>query len=236
MRDQQHNANRSHTNKTIVLSICAAIYALLSTSLLHSFDLNDIRRNDEFFTERKRQWSITLGGNFGKNKLVRGYKGYSDMTHGGIDIYLRPPLPETGKPAWYHKIMFRLSGDYFPLQTPEGVYGLDEDIYSLNFGVVYRIMSSHGIEGKKWVPILGAGFGIYRDEVTLDTPASGVTKGITTDMGINGSVGIMLPAILHLRLIPEIRYHSIRIPGNYWTANITYQVGVVLWFEPKVIE
>lgn len=189
-----------------------------------------------YFKETGPSWIISPGINGGYNKLVRGYKDYEDLGNAGVDIYFRPPQSAVETPNWTNRMMFRLSGDWFPLQLPPGPRGLTEDVFSLNGTVVYKIQSFARAESKQWTPFLGLGFGGYWDRVSLDTPASGKITGTHFYWGINADAGFMLPAVFGVRLVPEVRYHTAKTPNNYYVANMTYQMGAVLWFDPKVYD
>jgi hypothetical protein len=220
--------------RVFVLAAAALLAVLPATPLLAEPDEQPLATDfDQYFEQEKPSWTFIPAGHGGQNKLGSNYDGYEDLGAGGFDVYFNPPLPEFEEPDWRHKLMFRLSGDYFPLQVPEGVYGLTEDIYSLNCGIVKKFMHFRKPEGRQWTPFLAGGFGVYWDRITLDTPASGKVTGMHTYFGFNGGAGLMFPSILGLRLVPEFRWHGMRPAGNVWVTNTVYQGSVMLWFGRK---
>jgi len=187
------------------------------------------RNQDSFLAREKRPWKVSVAGYGGKNVMGKGYDGFEDFTHGGADVYFRPPKPILNEARFIYHTLFRLSADYFPLKVPAGVYGLEEDVYALTGALVVRFLRFNQPEDRQWVPFVSAGYGGYFDRVTLDTPASGKVSGTHTNLGYNLSAGLFLPCVGPFRLIPEVRLHSIRVPGGASAQNTTYQIGLALW-------
>jgi hypothetical protein len=182
----------------------------------------------DYFEITRPPWTFSLGGNGGMNKMGKGYDGYDDMPHGGADFYIRPPVPEAEEPACHHKFMLRVSADYFPLQVPEGVFGLTEDVYGLTFAVLVRLRTIDRQEHSKWVPFLGVGAGLYQDRIKLESPASGTVTGAHNYFGINFSGGFFFPEVMGIRLVPEVRQHMLRTPGNFSATNTCFQLGAAI--------
>jgi|GEM_PF-1839075 len=185
--------------------------------------------------EKENKWIFSPGLNAGYTDLLHGYPNYKNLGNAGFDIYLRQPL--SVDPTWREKLLFRLSGDYVPLQTPEGVRGIVHDVYSVNGSVIYRFFDfENGEEYKQTVPFIGGGVGVYWDRIVQNHPA--FPKVTTTQgfLGLNASVGVMLPAMGRLRLVPEIRYHTMRQYKSYWPSYVSYQLALVYWTPTKVVE
>jgi hypothetical protein len=185
-----------------------------------------------FKGERATRWIIAPGFNGGITKMNNGYDGYDDLGHAGFDVYFNPPRPLYEPPTWRNRLYWRLSADYFPLQVPEGVYGVTEDIYSINNAVGFKFLSFNRREEKQIVPFVAGGFGVYWDRIELDTPASGKVTGMHNYFGVNASAGFFLPSLWNIRLVPEIRWHGMRTTGNYWATHYTFQGSLVLWLAP----
>lgn len=199
-------------------------------------DVDDDTNYVKEWSERDRGsgWNFSPALNGGYTSMLHGYNGYKNLGNAGVDLYMRPPEPQF--PRWYHHMIFRLSGDYFPLQVPSQVAGITEDIYSLNGTALWRFSNFGQSEHNQWIPYLGAGVGVYWDSVTVDTLATGKVKNAEQYLGVTGSVGVMLPTVGPIRLIPEIRYHTFREAGKYWASHMTYQIGAAIWFPAKVSE
>lgn len=190
----------------------------------------------EEWSERDRGtgWNISPALNGGYTQLIKGYEDYTNLGNAGIDLYMRPPVPQF--PKWHSRMMFRLSVDYFPLQVPDDVVGITHDLYSLNGTVLWRFMDMSQAEHHQWVPFVGGGVGMYLDRITLEMPASGKISGTKRYLGGTASVGVQIPCIGSIRLVPELRYHAILEPDNFWAQHVTYQLGAALWFPAKVKE
>ncbi len=185
-----------------------------------------------FYNDEDRiPWLFLLTVNGGYNQLLKGYKGYDNLGNAGIDLYMRPGRLRVEAPGWKEHLMFRLSADYFPLQVPEGVYGLTEDMYGISGALLFKAFTLSRPESDQWVPFLGIGVGHYLDRVTLDTPASGKIAGTHNHFGANASLGLFTPVFFgRLHLIPEIRFHTLKIPDDSWSMNLTYQAGLAFQF------
>lgn len=210
------------------LALGAALVAAVALPPLHA--KNNDMDFDDYFEISKNPWTFAIGGNGGLNKLGNGYEGYDDMPHGGADFYIRPPRPQHEDPTFKDKFMLRFSADYFPLQVPEGVYGLTEDIYALSMSVIVRLRDMGRPDHQMWVPFLGLGAGFYRDQIELDTPASGKISDSHNYFGLNFSGGFFFPEVLGIRFAPEVRYHMLRTPGNFSATNICYMMGASIRF------
>lgn len=178
-------------------------------------------------------WSFSPAINGGYNNLLDGYDGYDNLGNLGLDLYMQPgPVDERDSMnSWRNTMLFRLSVDWFPLQVPDGVYGLKEDIYSLNGSFLYAFRKNQAFDPTAWRPFLGAGIGYYRDIVELDTPATGKITGKDNHFGFNFNAGLFYPfslGSLPLCWIPEVRYHRIKYVDEY-SGNITYQLGLAYW-------
>jgi hypothetical protein len=206
------------------LSIFIFLPSLSSAAELGSKKIKDVMRTDE-------NWLFAPAVNGGKNKLLTGYDGYEDLGNLGGDLYMQPPADPDGG-AWRDLCLIRLSFDWFPLQVPKGVNGLEEDIYSINASLLYKInfrKSSGRI--RSWQPFLGFGAGLYQDRIVLDTPATGKVSSNENHFGWGLSGGVLLPVFgkhFPFRLIPEVRYHRIKYVEGFAT-NMTYQVGLAYW-------
>jgi hypothetical protein len=184
---------------------------------------------EEYYAHEGRHWLFMPAVNGGYHQLIEGYDGYSDLGNAGLDLYIgRSPAPEEF--TMEDRVMLRISADYFPLQVPEGTNGLEEDVYALTASAVVKMHSSLRSELRQWVPFLGFGAGMYWDYVTLDTPASGKVSGTHNIPGFNVSVGVMSPAAGILRLVPEVRFHALRTPGNNWAHSVAYQAALLFAF------
>lgn len=167
-----------------------------------------------------------------------GYPRFESFASGGLDIYVRPPVPQF--PRATDKFIGRISFNYFPLQVPDEVRGVMEDIYSLDLSVLYRLTGFQGRpENSRWVPFVGGGIGVYQDVIKTNHPAFsayGELKSRETYMGVNASGGFMLPCLGRLRLIPEVRYHAMKIENGEWATHISYQLGLAYWISDRVEE
>jgi hypothetical protein len=199
-------------------------------------DMDDNPSYLKDWTERDKGsgWNFSPAFNGGYTSLLHGYKGYKNLGNAGLDLYMRPPVPQF--PRWYNHMIFRLSADYFPLQVPSQVVGITEDIYALTGTALWRFSNASEAEHNQWIPFLGAGVGVYWDSVTVDTLATGKVKDAEQYLGVTGALGVMLPTWGPIRIIPEIRYHTLREAGRYWASHMTYQIGAALWFPAKVSE
>ena len=173
-------------------------------------------------------WNISPGFNGGYTDVGTGYQGYENLGNGGIDIYFRPPIPQFPN-KWDDRMVFRLSFDYFPLQVPDDVYYTTEDLYTLSGTVLYRLTSFSGTpEHKRFVPFLGAGPALEWDHVSVKSPALN-EEGKYLHLGLTASAGIMLPTIAGVRLIPEVRYFTMKEPDKLWTSHVSYNLGLSYW-------
>jgi len=194
------------------------------------FEDDTFKSAKNYFKTKGSRWSISPGINGGLNKMVSGYDNYEDLGKVGIDVYFRPPLPTVGALTWKDKMMFRASVDYFPLQVPDGTFGLTEDIYALTGTMIIKRQNFFFDEADQLIPFLGIGAGIYWDRIELDTPASGKVTGMDAYFGVTGSFGFLFPTVSNLQFVPEIRFHGIRSEGNFWATHVTYQAGLILWW------
>jgi hypothetical protein len=164
-----------------------------------------------------------------------GYKNYDNSPNASLDVYFRPPVPQF--PEWSDRMMFRLSGEYFPLEVPSEVKGVVEDLYALTGTVLFRIMRMDGTpENKRWIPYIGGGAGVFWDRIKLDYPGMSSTDSVDTFFGLTGSVGILLPAIGPIRMVPEVRYYSFKRSNGIWANHMSYQIGLVYWLPSKMEE
>ncbi len=219
----------------LFLLVAAAFGSISARADENSFDDNDYLKIWED-KERGVGWNVSFGLNGGYTDLLNGYPRYENLGNVGIDVYFRPPVPLF--PKWKDKLAFRLSGDYVPLQPPKEVYGITEDIYSLNATILYRFINfARGDEHKRLIPFVGGGVGAYWDRISLDHPA--LDEKVTRShafLGLSASGGFMLPSMGRFRLIPEVRYHSMKQYAGYWASYISYQLGLVYWLPSKVKE
>jgi hypothetical protein len=206
-----------------------------SDELIDHYETQERQReeySDFYQPEAGTPWSFVLALNGGYNQLLKGYKGYENLGNAGLDLYVRPSRSYLEDPGWKDRLIFRLSVDYFPLQVPEGVYGITEDIYGLHGAIMVRFHRLSFPETRQWVPFTGVGLGTYFDQVTLDTPATGKVSGIHRSLGANASIGLFSPRMgSRWQIIPEIRFHILKIPDAAWSMNMTYQVGLAYWFS-----
>ncbi len=205
-----------------------------SLRALESFDDTDYI---EFLKEREEGvgWNISPGISGGYTIPLHGYQNYENSYNGALDIYFRPPVPQF--PRWTTRMAFRLSGEYFALEVPEEVKGVTQDLYGLTGTVLFRFVNFSGAdETKKFIPFVGGGLGYYWDRLTIDHPATGKKTGSNGYLGFNGSGGLMLPALGHFRLIPEVRFHTLDQWKGYWASHMTYQLGLVYWIPARESE
>ena len=180
-------------------------------------------------------WRFSPAVYAGYTDLLHGYDEYQNSPNGGAEIYMRPPIPQF--PTWRHRLVGRISADYFALNVPEAVKGVTQDLVSLNASVLFRWMNFDGKpEHERWIPFVGGGAGVYQDRIKMEHPIYGDVKSHETYMGFLGCGGIMLPAIGPLRFIPEVRYHAINRYGAHWVSHVTYQLGLAYWLPARVEE
>jgi len=143
------------------------------------------------FKWRERNWIFAPAINGGKNKLLKGYEGYDDLGNAGVDLYISR-VKDGIKSGWADNILSRLSFDYFPLQVPKGVLNLEEDMFSVNFSLLYQFKKPDNFDVPRFIPFLGVGIGTYQDRVTLNSPATGRVEGKTNSFGLLASVGLFV--------------------------------------------
>lgn len=167
-------------------------------------------------TGSKRHMLIFSGGGYvGHNKLLAGYKDYTDNFSGHLEVRM-------GLAAIQERpdILISLNYDYMPLILPDGIYGMTERIASINLNAYYVFFAQ-----KKLNFFAGPGFGYYLDLLTMDTPASGVLEHQYSFVGFNLGVGAQYYIDKFITLIPMIRYHQISEPGSFGARNLILQVG-----------
>jgi hypothetical protein len=182
----------------------------------------------------KVRWRMVPGVNAGYNQLLSGYDDYSNLGNVGLDLYFKAARPVNRTARFTDHLIYRLSIDYFPLQVPEEINGVTEDIYAVSINMLYRFQDLRYRERDiGWIPFVGFGFGYYLDRLTLDTPASGKKTGTHTMVGGSVSLGAFSPLVFGdtIRLAPEIRLHALKAP-DMWATNMTYQVAATLWLGP----
>lgn len=182
-------------------------------------------------TQTTERWKFHPAMHGGYNVLLEGFDGYDDLGNFGFDLYADPPEAKKFGSGATENLLMRISSDWFPLQVPEGVNGLKEDIYALNADCLYRINVNRDRMLSSWNPFLGFGIGLYQDRISLDTPATGKVTGTENYFGVNLSAGVLPPVFsesLPFRLIPEIRYHRIKFESAFVTSMV-YQVGIAYW-------
>jgi hypothetical protein len=215
---------------------------ILSTALgtplisLHADESFDDTDYIAMLEERERGvgWNMAFGPTAGYTSLLNGYQDYGNLGNVGLDVYFRPPVPQF--PRWYDQFIFRLSGDYFPLEVPDTVAYTTEDLYSVSATVIYRAMGFYGTpEHKRLIPFIGAGPAIQWDRISIKHPAI-QESGTNMHLGYSASGGFMLPTVGGFRLIPEVRYQSVREPDQYWTSHISYMVSLTYWPPANVVE
>ena len=206
-------------------------------TFLHSADSFDDTDYIEMMEERDSGvgWNVSPGVSGGLTTPLDGYKNYQNSGNGAIDVYFRPPIPQF--PEWPSRMMFRMSGEYFPLEVPKEVKGVVEDLYALTGTVMYRFMRMDGTpEHNRFVPYLGAGVGVFWDHFKLDYPGVEKTSSLDTFFGYTGSAGILLPCIGPIRIVPEVRAYSFRRANNNWAVHMAYQLGITYWLPAKLEE
>ncbi|MBK7208074.1 MAG: hypothetical protein IPH91_07335 [Elusimicrobia bacterium] len=216
-----------------------AFLALFSTAPLRAFEEEDddlVKKWQE--SETKSSWVLSPALYGGYLDPLDGYPRFESFASGGLDLYVRPPLPQF--PNWADKLVGRISFNYFPLEAPKEVRGVMEDIYSIDFSVLYRLTRFQGKpDHLRWVPFLGGGIGVYQDVIKSEHPAFsslGQIKQRETYMGLNGSAGFMLPCLGPIRLIPEVRYHALKKEHGEWATHISYQLGLAYWIPDRIEE
>lgn len=189
-------------------------------------------------SETSPSWIVSPALYGGFLDPLDNYPKFENFISGGLDLYIRPPLPQF--PRWADKLMGRISLNYFPLKVPKEARGVMEDIYSVDFSVLYRLTKFTGRpESSRWVPFLGGGVGIYQDEIRTNHPALsayGELKSRETYMGLNASGGFMLPCLGKIRLVPEVRYHALKVEHGDWATHISYQLGLAYWIPDRIEE
>ncbi len=204
---------------------------------LHALDSFDDTDYIEVLKERERGvgWNISPGVSGGLTIPLDGYENYDNSPNASLDIYFRPPVPQF--PEWPDRMMFRLSGEYFPLEVPSEVKGVVEDLYALTGTVLFRLMRMDGMpEHKRWIPYVGGGAGVFWDRIKLDYPGMPSTDSVDTFFGLTGSAGILVPAIGPIRIVPEVRYYSFKRSNGIWANHLSYQIGLVYWLPSKMEE
>ncbi|MBL8023401.1 MAG: hypothetical protein JNK54_03860 [Elusimicrobia bacterium] len=206
------------------------------TLSLHADDSFDDTDYMAVLEERERGvgWNLAIGPTGGHTTLLGGYKDYGNLGNVGLDIYFRPPVPQF--PRWYDRLLFRLSGSYYPLEVPPYVAYTTEDLYSVNATVIFRLMGFYGTpEHKRLIPFIGAGPALQWDRVSIKHPAV-QESGANMHLGFSATGGFMLPTVAGFRLIPEVRYQAVREPDQYWTSHISYMLALTYWPPANVVE
>lgn len=179
-------------------------------------------------------WNVSAGFNGGYTDVGTGYKDYENLGNGGVDLYFRPPVPQF--PEWKDRMVFRLSFDYYPLQVPDYVYYTKEDLFTLSGSVLYRLVSFSGTpEHKRFIPFVGGGPALEWHEVSVESPALN-SDGKYLHLGLTASGGFMLPTIGGFRLIPEVRFVTMKEPDKIWTSHISYNLGIAYWVPANLEE
>lgn len=218
------------------LAFLAAFHAA-PLRALEDFEDHDIVKQWEQ-SESNSRWLFSPALYGGYLDPMDGYPRFENFVSGGLDLYVRPPLPQF--PNWADKLVGRISFNYFPLEVPKEVRGVMEDIYSIDFSVLYRVTRFQGKpDHLRWVPFLGGGIGVYQDVIKSEHPAFsslGQIKQRETYMGFNGSAGFLLPCLGRIRLIPEVRYHALKKENGDWASHISYQLGLAYWIPDRIEE
>ncbi|MBL0059623.1 MAG: hypothetical protein IPP35_11080 [Elusimicrobia bacterium] len=179
-------------------------------------------------------WNMAFGLTGGYTDVLTGYKDYTNLGNIGVDTYFRPPVPQF--PKWYNRLVFRFSADYFPLQVPETIPYTKEDLFTLSATIVIRAMKFSGApEHTLWIPFIAVGPAVGWDRITVNHPAV-QASGSFLHLGYSASGGIMLPTLGGFRLIPEVRYQSMKEPDQYWTSHISYMMAITYWPPANVEE
>lgn len=199
---------------------------LFLASLVQATEIREI--------DKKSHYTVVPALNVGYNKLLKGYDGYKNLGNAGADLYIHNPQEKVGDFDWSDHFAFRFSFDYFPLQVPEGVNGVTEDIFAYSGAVIYKFFRK-GDLNPRWIPMLGVGAGLYEDRITLDTKATGKVTGKQKLFGENASLALVTPEVkllIPVRFIPEVRYHRIKnVRDN--STNITFQLAISYWPRQK---
>lgn len=161
------------------------------------------------------------GGYAGENFLIDGYKKYKNNFSGNMEFRIG-----IANAAAKPNMIVAVNYDYMPLIMPDGLYGMSEKITSFNAGFLYCFDAQNTID-----LFIGPGAGFYYDLITLDTPASGKLEHEYSFFGYNVTAGINYYVSDNLVLIPEIRYHLIREPGNFYATNMVFQIGAQYAFK-----
>lgn len=160
----------------------------------------------------------------GYNYLVSGYNGGYQNNYGvGAELRIRPIYGENR----IGNLGFFFSIDEFPLVTPGGTYGVQEDIIHTHIGLSFGLFPSATVN-----PYISLGFGMYFDWVRYDTPASGALSSTHTFLGISPRIGIEIEIMRFVKFVPEVRYNIIFTPSkeNYSTTHLTVLGGLLYYF------
>ena len=120
---------------------------------LNSFQKGDISGEDTVknYDEAKKilntTYKISVGLNGGYNSLMKGYSGYKNNYSSSLDVKFAIFIDN--EPT---KWAIRISGELFPMELPEGIYGMYEDIFATHINVLYIFF-----EDGKINPFLGLG-------------------------------------------------------------------------------
>jgi hypothetical protein len=219
----------------VLLGLIGVALSLLSPSVRADEGFDDVDYTKVLADRDKGVgWNMAFGLTGGYTDVLDGYKGYTNLGNIGVDTYFRPPVPQF--PKWFDRLIFRFSADYFPLQVPETVAYTKEDLFTLSATVIIRAMTfSGGPEHTRFIPFLGLGPALGWDRVTVNHPAV-QTSGSFMSLGYSASAGVMLPTVGGFRVIPEVRYQSMKEPDQFWTSHISYMLALTYWPPANVEE
>jgi len=167
-------------------------------------------------TSKKILW-LGVGGYGGMNFLSKGYDQHkkSDYMGGGeIDLGLAEPRRTP-------QFRLRLNFDYLPLAIEDGPYGLSESMKALTVGFYYNPRPEQDLSF-----FVGPGVGYYFDTVAVNSPATGIKSNTYNFLGVNFFGGARWRLSDALWLVPELRFHLVREPGNFWATNYDLQIGL----------
>ncbi|MDD5492240.1 MAG: hypothetical protein PHV60_06135, partial [bacterium] len=195
--------------KKIIFTILMAMaVSWLAPRFLHAEDEALIKEelSQRGKTGAKRHMLIFSGGGYlGRNKLISGYKDYTDNYSGHLELRM-------GLAAVKERpdILFSLNYDYMPMILPDGIYGMSERIASINLNAYYVFYAQ-----RKLNFFVGPGVGYYLDLLSMDTPASGKLEYQYRFVGFNLGIGGQYYIDKFITLIPLLRYHQVREPGSF---------------------
>ncbi|MDD5131363.1 MAG: hypothetical protein PHH44_01755 [bacterium] len=200
-----------------ILAITLAVSWLLPRFLMAEEEaLIREELNERGKSGAKRHMLIFSGGGYlGRNKLLAGYEDYTDNYSGHLEVRM-------GLAAVKERpdIVISLNYDFMPLILPDGIYGMSENIISINLNAYYVFYAQ-----RKLNFFAGPGIGYYFDTLTMDTPASGKLEHQYRFVGYNLGVGAQYYLDKFITLIPLLKYHQINEPGSFKAKHLVFQVG-----------